>query len=65
MQFEYIGNKKISFFLKKRDLLYVINITGLFIFLSTVEMNSLFYIRNFSIYVNACKNQHSWHLYYV
>lgn len=57
MWFEYMGNKKISFPLhkkKKKDLLYITNITGLFIFLDTVEMNSLSYtLINFLIYVNA------------
>lgn len=56
MWFEYMGNKKISFPLhkKKKDLLYITNITGLFIFLDTVEMNSLLCILiNFLIYVNA------------
>lgn len=44
MWFEYMGNKKITFPLKKKkeDLLNVTNGTGLLIFLSTVEMNSLF-----------------------
>lgn len=58
MWFEYMGNKKISFPLhkkkKKKDLLYITNITGLFIFLDTVEMKSLLCtLINFLIYVNA------------
>lgn len=51
-----MGNKNIIFLPpQKNDLLYVTNITGLFFFLSAVEMNSLFYvIVNFLIYVNVC-----------